>query len=114
MNRARAVRVALVLSLLMASSLPAFGVVCRTCTEFGCEAVPAHTNTWCKFVLDPANCRLVASPDCTPSDPPSIAMMGEFEVSSIEITQPSESTAIVSNDQPAVTEPETAAGAPRK
>lgn len=111
----RAVRMALVLSLLMAFSLPAFAVVCRTCTEFGCEAVPLHTNTWCKFVLIPENCRLVSSPDCTPSDPPApMAMLGEFEVSSIEITQPSESVTTVSNDHPAVPEMKTAADASRK
>lgn len=111
----RAARMALVLSLLMAVSLPAFAVVCRVCTEeIGCQVISEPTDTWCKFVLIPANCRLVSSPGCTPADPPGMAMMGKFEVSSIEITPPAESLTIVSSYQPAVAEPATATGAPQK
>jgi hypothetical protein len=94
-------------------SLPAFAVVCRTCNEdIGCSAVSQPTNTWCKFVDNPADCRQISSPGCWPA--PGLAVLGEYSVASIELTRPSESITIVSNYQPAVSELKSAADAPKK
>jgi hypothetical protein len=109
----RAVRMALVLSLVTAFSIPAFAVTCRACNEeIGCSAVSQPTNTWCKFVDIPTDCRQISSPGCIPA--PGLAVLGEYSVASIEVTSPSESITIVSNYQPAVSELETGPDAPRK
>jgi hypothetical protein len=109
----RAVRMALVLTLLTVFSVPAFALTCRACNEeIGCEVVSQPTNTWCKFVFTPSDCRQISSPGCVPA--PGLAMVGEFEVASIELTRPSEGITIISNYQPSVSELETAADAPQK
>ena len=109
----KAVRMALVLSLLTVFSVPAFALTCRACNEeIGCSVVSQPNNTWCKFVMNPADCREISSPGCTPA--PGLALLGEFDVASIELTRPSENITIVSDYQPAVSELETAADAPRK
>lgn len=109
----RAVRMTLVFSLLMAFSIPALALTCRACNEtLGCEATSVPTNTWCKFVMNPADCRQISSPGCTPA--PGLAMVGEFYVASIEMTHPSEGITIISNYQPAVSELETPVDTPQK
>jgi hypothetical protein len=109
----RAVRMALVLSLLTAFSVPAFALTCRACNdEIGCSAVSQPTNTWCKFVDIASDCRQTSAPGCVPA--PGLAMVSEFDVASIELTRPSESITIMSNHEPVVSELETPAGAPQK
>ena len=103
---------ALVLSLVTLFSIPAFGLTCRACNEeIGCEAVSQPTNTWCKFVMIPSDCRQISSPGCVPA--PGLAVLGEFAVASIEVSSPAESITIVSNYQPVVSELESAADAPQ-
>jgi hypothetical protein len=105
---------ALVLSLLTAFSVPAFAVTCRVCNdEVGCEAAFQATNTWCRFVLNPADCRQVSSVGCTPASPP-MALLGEFDVASVELTRSNESITITSDYQPTVAELQTAADASKK
>jgi hypothetical protein len=109
----RAVRLTLALSLLTMLSVPAFAVTCRACNdEIGCSVVSQPTDTWCKFVLVPADCRQLSSPGCTPA--PGVAMLGEFDVASIELTRPAENMTVISVSEPAFSELKTPPDAPEK
>lgn len=108
----KAVRVTLVLSLLLAASLPASALSCRVCTEFGCVNSQQVTDTRCAPVQNPADCRTFEDYSCTAA-PPEFALAAALSVVSIEIIDPSERITVVSGHEE-VAEAKAAPDAPQK